>query len=144
MISRAGKYRDEKEYEITNEIIENIYNPIEFLIEDQEQVRINKNFNALIPDWLAQADPFTDGMIDMFYTQWCVHCLRQKHEIKRGRPYKLVINTIPDLLWTQPLPRSVLNGANFYSCSQYINKNNQVSCKLSVAGPREMNIFTYI
>ncbi len=141
LTSTTGEYSQSSSVKITPQMIETIYSPVAFEIENQKSVKQEQQFEKMIPDWLKNADPFTSGMIDMLYTQHRVQRMRQEYEKKRGKRYRLVINTLPDLLWTAPLPSEQASGEKFWSCSQYIASSYQISCKLSLGSSKQMDIY---
>lgn len=143
LVSDKGEYLDTPNFKVNAAMLETIYSPVAFEIENQEETRLRLGFEALLPQWLVDADSYSNGMVDMLYSQHRAHALRRAHEANINRRYDLVINTLPDLLWFAPLPAtSISNQAVFFSDSATINPAFQVSCKLTVAASHLMDIYS--
>jgi len=142
LTSTANEYVEVGSYAVTPALLEGIYQPKAFEIEGQQLVRSRLNFDQMVPNWLKQADRFTEGMIDMLYTQFRAHSLRQEYEMAHKFNYEVVINVLPDVLFTAPVDQAFRSPGNiFWSDSKYIYGPPQVSCKLSVANAANMNIY---
>ena len=138
--SRGALYHGEvDDHEIDARLVEQLFEPVGFEIEDAREVEQRERFAERIPQALQQAEPvYTNGMLHNLYTQHRAHRLRQDAP---GR-YDVVINAIPDLFWIERLDGRLLDQREvLWGERATVDPAHQFSSKLSVGGPPLMDVY---